>query len=224
GVELFFIMDVDGTIIESEDIYFNFMAKAVEEFYGNSSIISDKLASFLHSEKFRTFYGMEDKDILREIVKAVSGEVEENAINTIYSIYTSLVMDNINSIINKDNLINGIEEFLKIRGEDFALVSSSHMDVLRYVVRLLPREPLFIVSADDVKRHKPSPEPYERARDMAPLGRKLIVFEDSIAGLRSARAAGINDIVCIRTCKWKPCFKDWEELLKSNFLSTFSSK
>ncbi|QNI54700.1 HAD hydrolase/ IA/ variant 3 family protein [Synechococcus sp. BIOS-E4-1] len=48
------------------------------------------------------------------------------------------------------------------------------------------------VTADDVDRHKPHPDPYQLALDLSGSDRaSVVVFEDSTPGLQSARAAGL---------------------------------
>jgi sugar-phosphatase len=56
--------------------------------------------------------------------------------------------------------------------------------------------PDVLVTADDVSRGKPDPEPYLAAA--AGLGRaphECLVFEDAAAGIASARAAGVRHVV-----------------------------
>jgi beta-phosphoglucomutase len=57
-----------------------------------------------------------------------------------------------------------------------------------------------LVSADDVRNGKPHPEPYERVADALGVGaRELLVFEDTEAGVASARAAGARVVGLART-------------------------
>ena len=54
-----------------------------------------------------------------------------------------------------------------------------------------------MVTADDVDRHKPHPEPYRLALELSQSDRAaVVVFEDSTPGLQSARAA---DLCCVLT-------------------------
>lgn len=61
--------------------------------------------------------------------------------------------------------------------------------------------PLFrgIVSSDDVRRGKPDPEGYLKAVELLGVAAAdTVVFEDTEAGIASARAAGIGRIVALR--------------------------
>ena len=69
------------------------------------------------------------------------------------------------------------------------LLASTRIRVLR-----LP-EPAVLVTADDVSRGKPDPEPYRKGAEQ--LGCKpadCVVIEDALAGIRSAHAAGAKVI------------------------------
>jgi HAD superfamily hydrolase (TIGR01509 family) len=53
------------------------------------------------------------------------------------------------------------------------------------------REYLKIVGGENVKRHKPAPEPYLLAAERLGVTRALVI-EDSAAGVASGRAAGFE--------------------------------
>lgn len=54
---------------------------------------------------------------------------------------------------------------------------------------------LFSISLDDVAKGKPSPEPYLQATErLGLLAQQILAVEDSLTGLRSARAAGLCTI------------------------------
>lgn len=57
----------------------------------------------------------------------------------------------------------------------------------------------FIVSAEDTKVCKPDPEGYLLARSKLGAGVAAVVIEDSIAGVRSARGAGLRCIAVTHT-------------------------
>jgi sugar-phosphatase len=57
-------------------------------------------------------------------------------------------------------------------------------------------DPPALVTADDVRRGKPDPEPYLLAASLLSLpASRCAVFEDSVAGLEAARAAGAGVVV-----------------------------
>lgn len=50
--------------------------------------------------------------------------------------------------------------------------------------------PKLLISGDDVTYGKPHPEPYRAGRRLSTTSAAAVAFEDTVAGLRSARAAG----------------------------------
>ncbi len=60
--------------------------------------------------------------------------------------------------------------------------------------------PVVLVTADDVKRGKPAPDPFlEAARRLGVDPRRCLVVEDAPAGLQAARAAGCFTLAVVTT-------------------------
>ncbi|MBI2851542.1 MAG: HAD family hydrolase [Chloroflexi bacterium] len=77
----------------------------------------------------------------------------------------------------------------------------SHREYVLHVVRSLEIDDMIdvIVSAEDVSRGKPDPQPYLLAAEKLGVSpQKCLVLEDSVNGVRSARAAGMH-VVAIAT-------------------------
>ena len=73
-----------------------------------------------------------------------------------------------------------------------ALVSASPRILMDAALTTLPKEFFqFSISADDVARTKPFPDPYlEAAKRMGVPPASCVVFEDSLTGIASAKSAG----------------------------------
>lgn len=73
-----------------------------------------------------------------------------------------------------------------------ALVSASPRDLMNAALTTLPVDFFaFTVSADDVERTKPFPDPYLHAASRLGVDpADCVVFEDSLTGIESAKAAG----------------------------------
>lgn len=73
-----------------------------------------------------------------------------------------------------------------------ALVSASPRNLMDAALVSLPDQFFaFSISADDVERTKPFPDPYlQAAARMGLEPHECVVFEDSLTGIKSARAAG----------------------------------
>lgn len=77
--------------------------------------------------------------------------------------------------------------------------------------------PRMLVTADDVSRGKPHPEPYlTAARLVGYAPQRCVVIEDAQAGVESARAAGMQVLGITTTMSREelgvPCVRDFEEL------------
>ena len=109
-----------------------------------------------------------------------------------------------------DNMIvkfmPGIEqllEFLRINGIKMGLASGSSMKSINHHLNVMDAEKYFEVkvSSDDVKRCKPFPDVFLKTAELMKVEPKdCFVFEDSVNGIKAAKAAdmkciGIPDIV-----------------------------
>ena len=93
----------------------------------------------------------------------------------------------------------------------WVVTSSGHASV-QALLNSLPCElmDLFqgMVTADDVERHKPCPDPYQLALELSGSEREaVVVFEDSFPGLQSAHTAGLR---CVLTPS------PWDKQLENN--------
>lgn len=101
--------------------------------------------------------------------------------------------------------VKGAVEFIsaaRVRGRKTALVTSSGAEKMRRVFASTGYGKLFdaLVTAEDIERGKPDPMCYLAAA--AKLGsepRRCAVFEDSVAGLKAGRAAGMFTVGLLTT-------------------------
>ena len=85
-------------------------------------------------------------------------------------------------------------EFLRgLEGYRLAVVSSSGRSELEPILERAGVRGLFqaVVCGDDVSHLKPAPDPYLKAAELTGASRALVV-EDSVAGIESARRAGMD--------------------------------
>jgi HAD superfamily hydrolase (TIGR01509 family) len=89
-------------------------------------------------------------------------------------------------------------DWLEARGLPRAIATSSTASYVERVLaphRLLSRFG-FVLTADDVTQGKPAPEIYQKAASrFGHAANSMLVLEDSVNGLRAAKAAGARCVV-----------------------------
>lgn len=107
--------------------------------------------------------------------------------------------------LDEIDALPGAREALERVGERAAIVTSAGRTLLaRRLEAAGLRPPAIVVTADDVDEGKPSPVPYlEGARRLNVDPRKCLVVEDSVPGIRSARAAGAATLAVLTTATAK---------------------
>ncbi|MFE9496452.1 HAD family hydrolase [Streptomyces collinus] len=98
-------------------------------------------------------------------------------------------------------LLPGTRDFLDFLPADrWAVVTSATGRLAEARLGAVGITPKILVSADDVTRGKPDPEPYLlAARQLGVDPAHCVVFEDAPAGLRAGRAAGMTTVALATT-------------------------
>ncbi|MEU3857380.1 HAD family hydrolase [Streptomyces sp. NPDC028722] len=98
-------------------------------------------------------------------------------------------------------LLPGTRAFLDCLPADrWAVVTSATRRLAEARLDAVGIAPKALVSADDVTRGKPDPEPYLlAARQLGVDPARCVVFEDAPAGLRAGRAAGMTTVALATT-------------------------
>ncbi len=112
--------------------------------------------------------------------------------------YEAALFDLFGTLVDgRGNACEGVGEALAALGPvRWAIVTSCSRPLAAELLRRarLP-EPPVLVSAEDVRRQKPSPEGYLRAAELLGVApERCVVFEDSGSGLAAARAAGMRAV------------------------------
>ena len=100
--------------------------------------------------------------------------------------------------------INGLEDFLsalKSDGVKMAMATSSTVEDINFILNKIPIRDDFdeIVNSSMVSRPKPNPDIFLKAAEKLNMPpERCVVFEDSIAGIKAANAAGMK-VVAITT-------------------------
>ncbi|MDH6217045.1 HAD family hydrolase [Streptomyces pseudovenezuelae] len=99
------------------------------------------------------------------------------------------------------HLLPGTKAFLdSLPAERWAVVTSATRPLAEARLDAVGILPKTLITADDVTRGKPDPEPYFRAaRELGVDPSRCVVFEDAPAGLRAGRAADMTTVALTTT-------------------------
>lgn len=182
------LLDLDGTLINSEKIFFDSFKKSIrdkynykitpEEYETNELNTDSNLIDYLKLMKI-----IPKKDKKNKIMEHVYLNYEEEFIK----------------LISKDDAILNFELLRKIKEKNLklALVTTSKRKFVEILINTLSIDNLFdyIVCREDVGNLKPDKEAYSIAINALGIAKKnILAVEDSGRGLESAKNAGVKVI------------------------------
>lgn len=95
-------------------------------------------------------------------------------------------------------------------GDAWAVVTSANAPLAEARLKVTGLQPPVLVTADDVTRGKPDPEPFLRGAALLGVpAERCLVLEDAPAGLAAARAAGMRTIAVTTTHTADELDADW---------------
>lgn len=176
--------DFDGVLVDSEPVHCACWAEVLEPF-----------GVTLEWEAYRTHYiGIDDRDMLRALASAAVTPCDWQDLWAQYSKKKELFRSRMSVSPPFPETIGGLLESLDGQFR-LAVVSSSSLYEIEPLLEIAGLRRFFrtVVGGGDVTRQKPDPEPYLLAAER--LGsQRVLVLEDSAAGMASARAAGFEVI------------------------------
>src|SRR5712664_1093031 len=138
-------------------------------------------------------HGRPSISTIRELLPGADHEAEDREVER-------LEIEDVEGII----ALPGAEELLRVVPSNrYAIVTSATRPLAEVRLRAagLP-VPQNLVTARDVPRGKPNPDPYLRgARILGVAPAECVVIEDAPSGIRAGKAAG-SRVVCLRTTAW----------------------
>lgn len=175
-------------------------------------------------EKHTRIHGRLNSEILQDLFdnQLTNDEVDRYTLEKEYG-YQRLCM-----ALDHFSLADGtIEFFGKLKAKDipFAIATASGIENVEFYIRTLNLNKWFtnehIIYHDGTMRGKPFPDLFLRALDVLGIGgRDAVIFEDSIAGIKAAEAAGAGMIIIVNSnegdySEWKdryPVIRDFDEV------------
>lgn len=177
--------DLDGTLIDTEPLYFRFWNEACE-FYGYKLTKEQLLA--MRSR---------DPKLTREFLSEISnGELDYDVVKAKRIELMDAYLEEHPMLLKKGVKLM-LDYFFTI-GKELYIVSANTVEKSKNILEKLCIYDYFtdIVSAKDVKNGKPAPDVYLKALEQTGLDKKsVIVFEDSPNGLMSAHKAGLFTVM-----------------------------
>lgn len=174
------LFDLDGVLLDTNDMHRACLHRAVCE-SGYSS-----LADLLPNNQMTS---REKLKCLNEI--GLPADLNEIIIHNKHNLSQSWIETNVKS---DNDLVNMFARF-HIDGIRTCIVTNTNLDFVKSWQHQVGLDGLIdvIVSNDDVRNHKPHPDPYLLALKRLCLSRDdAVVFEDSLEGLKSACSAGLR--------------------------------
>jgi beta-phosphoglucomutase len=180
------VFDFNGTLSDDEPVLCEIFMRLFAE-HGrpmSAQEYFDQLAGLSDPEIVTTWLGEDHPDV--EAVVAERGRLYREA------------------AADGSTIHEHVREAVRLAAErvPLAICSGAARDEIEPVVESAGIAPCFrtIVSSDDVVHGKPDPEGYRKALDILEADPvEAVVFEDTEAGVASARAAGVGSVLAMRT-------------------------
>ncbi|HUS02147.1 MAG TPA: HAD family phosphatase [Chitinophagaceae bacterium] len=182
------IFDLDGTLIDNN----SFHIKAWQEFYKKRN------RTLTEGEYKEHFNGKTNTDVLAYVFEQpLSPQENEAYTNEKEDLYRVIYEPHIQPVKGLFKLLQQLQN-AKI---SMAIATSGIKVNIDYMFNHLDIKHFFkeVIYSKDIKKGKPDPEIYFiTAQKLRVLPENCIVFEDSVAGIQSAKAAGMK-VVAIAT-------------------------
>ena len=182
------IFDMDGVIVDSEPLHERAFRDVFHELGCGQT----------HGMNFATYYGRSDEALWRDFI------AKHRPIQSLPELLAWKRNRFLTLLRAEQPLFEGLPELVEKLATRFALAvaSGSPHSVIDGVLELRDLRRFFpvVVSAQDVAHEKPAPDIFLRAADLLRVPpAEACVIEDSAAGVRAARAAGMRVIAITNT-------------------------
>jgi len=180
------IWDVDGTLVDTAELHFQAWL-----------VLARQLGKPFTRDDFSATFGLRNADIIPRLFgpELTNDEVAELGERKEESYRAAARQHGVSLLSGARALL----ESLQAAGFKQAIGSSAPRANLDLILRLTHAEGYFqaIVSVEDFQRGKPDPQVFQVAAErLAEPANHCLVFEDAVAGVQAAKAAGMK---CIAT-------------------------
>lgn len=221
---LAFIFDLDGTLVETEELKALSYARAAAELrpdLGEAEVV-DAFKDFVGRSRREVAMGLLQRFGLEE---AARPRMAEFGVKTPWQAYVRVRLWIYEALLSDRGLILAhryphniaLLHDLRDAGYRTGLATMSHTEQARRVLSILGRTDAFdaIATRDDVEHGKPDPEiDLLVAHELGARPEDCLVIEDSPAGVAAALAAGM-DVIAVTTVLTRQKFRDTNLLDRS---------
>lgn len=184
------LFDLNGVLVDDENVH----EAAFRQ------VLSDAGFKFTHTDYLEFFAGKTDKDGFEGFLRANSDNADNlKALQRDkQDVYARIAKDGVDAYHGAVGYVKD----LKANGYIIGLVTGSRFDEVELILQQLDLIDCFdvVVTAEDVKKGKPSAEPFlvaAKALHVEPGA--CVVIEDSPSGIASARSAGMHSVAVATT-------------------------
>ena len=220
-----FVFDLDGTLVETEELKALSYARAAAE-------LRPDLNEGAVTEAFKDLVGLSRQEVAVGLMRrfalqdAARTRMVEFGVDRPWQAYVQIRLRIYETLVADPNLVrahrypHNIALLRDVRREGYptALATQSHREQARRVLDILGLADKFdvVVARDDVEHGKPDPELHLlAARELGVRPEECLAIEDSPAGVKAALAAG-TEIVAVTTDLTRQKFRDTELLDRSH--------
>jgi HAD superfamily hydrolase (TIGR01509 family) len=191
------LFDFDGVIVDTEPLHLAAFRRALEP---EGIRLSD-------AHYYDTYLGYDDHDAIVAALREIGRVPDREVVRVLMARKAAHFLELVHAGVR---LFPGVPEFVTEAGArgPLAIGSGALRDEIELILERVGLRDAFaaIVSADDVQHGKPDPETYRRA--LAALvttspglaAHECLVIEDSVAGVRAAKAAGMRCLAVTNSC------------------------
>jgi HAD superfamily hydrolase (TIGR01509 family) len=190
------IFDFDGVIANTEPLHFAGLRQTLKE-------IGIELTE---AEYYADYLGYDDRGCFIAALTANRRPIDPAGITELVRRKAVAYLE---SVKHHQVIFPGIPEFVReaARAYPLAIASGALRHEIEYILEEagLRKEFLHITSAEDVTKGKPDPQPFLmtlkalQQRDAGVAPASCLVIEDSLPGIRSAKAAGMKVLAVTNT-------------------------
>jgi beta-phosphoglucomutase len=216
-----FVFDLDGTLVETEELKALSYARAATEL--RRDLDEGEVVA-----AFGDLVGLSRQEVAVDLMRrfeledAARARMAEFGVGTPWQAYVQIRLGIYEEMLGDPKLIqehrypHNIALLRGVRQEGFptALATQSHREQARRVLGILGLDDEFdvVVTRDDVEHGKPDPEMHRlAARELGFEAGECLAIEDSPAGVQGALAAGM-EVVAVTTSLTRQRFRDTDLL------------